>query len=74
MHQKHLMIRKKKSKVPKTKKGLNYIQLSYCSKCRKNSESKNPKNVGTKNGRIMFLSKCSLCNSKKSKLIKEQEA
>ena len=38
--------------------------LSYCLKCRKNKESKNPKVVRTKNGRIMFLSKCSVCNSK----------
>ena len=27
-----------------------------------------------KNGRIMFLSKCALCNNKKWKWIKEQEA
>ena len=27
-----------------------------------------------KNGRIMLLSKCAVCNSKKSKLCKEQEA
>ena len=45
--------------------------LPYCLKCRKNTESKNPKVVKTKNGR-MFLSKCTVCNSKKSKLIKEQ--
>ena len=48
--------------------------LSYCLKCRKNRESKNPKAVRTKNGRIMFLSKCVVCDSKKVKFIKEQEA
>ena len=48
--------------------------LSYSLKCRKNTESKNPKVVRTKNGRIMLLSKCSLSNSKKSKFLKEQEA
>ena len=32
--------------------------LSYCLKCRKNTESKNPKVARTKNGRIMVLSKC----------------
>ena len=47
---------------------------SYCWKCRKNTESKNPKVVRTKNERIMILSKCSVCNSKKSKFLKEQEA
>ena len=47
--------------------------LSYRLKRRKNTESKNPKVVRTKNGRIMLLSKCSVCNSKKSKFLKEQE-
>ena len=45
--------------------------LSYCLKCRKNTESKNPKVVRTKNRRIMLLSKFSLYNSKKSKFFKE---
>ena len=31
--------------------------LPYCLKCRKNTESKNPKIVRSKNGRIMLLSK-----------------
>ena len=48
--------------------------MPYCLKCRKNTESKNPKVVRTKNGRIMLLSKCEVCDSKKSKFIKEQEA
>ena len=47
---------------------------SYCLKCRKNTESKNPKVATTKNGRIMLLSECVVCDSKKSKFIKEQEA
>ena len=50
--------------------------LYCCLKCRKNTESKNPKVVKkTKNGRRrMLLLKCAVCNSKKSKFIKEQEA
>ena len=48
--------------------------LSYCLKYRKNTESKNPQVVRTKIGRIMLLSKCAKCDSKKSKFIKEQEA
>ena len=49
--------------------------LVYCLKCRKkNTESKNPKVVRTKNGRIMLLSKCEVCDSKRSKFIKDQEA
>ena len=39
-----------------------------------NIESKNLKVVKTKNGRIMLFSKYAVCNSKKSKFIKEQEA
>ena len=37
--------------------------LSYCLKWRKNTERKNPKVVRTKNGRIMLLSECAVCNS-----------
>ena len=36
--------------------------LLYCLKCRKNTESKNPKVVNTKNGRLMLSSKCKVCD------------
>ena len=32
-----------------------------------------PKVVRTKNGRIILLSKCAVCDTKKSKFIKERE-
>ena len=48
--------------------------LYYCLKFRKNTESKNPKVAKTKNGRIMLLSKCAVCDSKILKFIKAQEA
>ena len=48
--------------------------LSYCLKCRKNTESKNPKVVKTKNRRMKILSKCAVCDSKKLKFISEQQA
>ena len=48
--------------------------LLYCLKCRKKTESKNPKVAKTKNGKIMLLTKCAVYESKKSKFIKEQEA
>ena len=48
--------------------------LLYCLKYRKYTESKNPKVAKTKIGRIMLLSKYEVCNSKKSKFIKQQEA
>ena len=46
----------------------------YCLKCRKNTESKSPKVAKAKNGRTVLLSKCAVCDSNKSKFIKEQEA
>ena len=48
--------------------------LPYCLKCKKNTESINPTVSGTSNGRTMILSKCAICGSKKSKLIKNQES
>ena len=44
---------------------------SYCLSCKKDI---NPKIVRTKNNRLMILSKCAICNNKKSRFIKEQEA
>ena len=47
---------------------------SYCLKCKKkNTESINPKVSKTSNGRTMVLSKCAICDSKKSRFIKNQE-
>ena len=48
--------------------------LSYCLKCKKNTESINPKVLKTTNGKTMILSKCAICSSKKPKFIKEQQA
>ena len=48
--------------------------LSYCFKCRKNTESINPKVSKTTNGKAIILSTCAMCGSKKSKFIKKQEA
>ena len=47
---------------------------SYCSKCKKNTENINPKVSKTSNGRTMLLSNFAICNSKKSRFIKNQEA
>ena len=47
--------------------------LSYCLKCRKNIESINPKVSKTSNGKTIILSKCAVCDSKKSNFIKEQQ-
>ena len=48
--------------------------LSYCLKCRKNTAKKNPivaKNG--KNGWIMLLSKCAVCDSKNQNLSKSKK-
>ena len=46
---------------------------SYCLKCRKDTENINPRVSKTSNGRTMVLSKCAICDSKKSRFIKNQE-
>ena len=48
--------------------------LSYCLKCKKNTESIDPKVSATSNGKTIILSKCAICDSKNSKFIKKQEA
>ena len=45
--------------------------LSYCLKCRKKAESKNPNVVKTKSGRIRHLSCCEVFKSKNTDLSKE---
>ena len=48
--------------------------LSYCLKCRKNTESKNPSVAMPYKRKPMLLSKFVVCDSKRSTFIKEQEA
>ena len=45
--------------------------LWYCLKFRKNTDIKNPKVVKSNKGRIMPSWKCTVCDSKKSRFIKE---
>ena len=44
---------------------------SYCLSCKKDTENINPKIVRTKNNRLMMLSKCVICNNKKSRFISQ---
>ena len=48
--------------------------LSYCLKCKKNTESINPRVSKRTNRKTMTLSKCAICGNKKPNIIKEQEA
>ena len=47
---------------------------SYCLKCKKYTKNINPQVSSTSNGKMMILSKCAICGSKKSRFIKNQEA
>ena len=47
---------------------------SYCLKCRKNTENINPRVSKTSNDKTTLSSKCTKCDSKKTRFIKNQEA
>ena len=47
---------------------------TYCVKCKKDTENIDPKMFRTKNNRLIVQSKCPLCEIKKSRFVKEQEA
>ena len=47
---------------------------SYCLKWKKYTKIINPQVSSTSNGKMMILSKCAICGSRKSKFIKKQEA
>ena len=48
--------------------------LTYCVKCRKDTENIDPNMIRTKNNRLIMQSKCPVCGIKKSRFVKEQEA
>ena len=43
---------------------------SYCLKCRKDTENRNPRVSNSSNGKAMRLSKCETCGSKNRDLLK----
>ena len=47
---------------------------SYCLKCKNDTENINPSVSNTSNGKTVLLAKCAKCGSKKSRVIKNQEA
>ena len=46
--------------------------LSYCLKCKQNTESINPNISVTSNGKTMILSKCAICDAKNQNLLKNK--
>ena len=47
---------------------------TYCVKCKKDTETIDPKIFKTIYNRLIMQSKCSVCKNKKSRFVKEQDA
>ena len=47
---------------------------TYCLTCKKDTDNIDPKMFKTKNNSLLMQSKCSVCNNKNSRFIKEQDA
>ena len=47
---------------------------TYCLVCKKNTDNINSKMIKTRNNKLMLKSQCSVCENKKSRFIKKQEA
>ena len=47
---------------------------TYCLVCRKYTKNNNPKIVRNRQNRLMIQTNCATCDSKKSRLVKEQQA
>ena len=45
---------------------------TYCLSCKKDTGNINPKIIKTKTNRKMMLSRCSICNNKKSTFVSEE--
>ena len=51
-----------------------YKMESYCLKCKRYTKNIDPKVSSTSNNRLIILSKCPICASKRSKYVIQQEA
>ena len=45
--------------------------ITYCLSCKKNTKNIDPKVIKTKNNKRVIISRCSVCNSKKSIFISQ---
>ena len=50
-----------------------YKMESHCLKCKKDTKNMDPEVSSTSNGRVMILSKCAICGSKKYRFIKQKD-
>ena len=48
--------------------------ITYCLNCKTDTSNIDPKMVKTKNNRLLMQSKCSVCETKNSRFVKEQDA
>ena len=48
--------------------------MTYCLKCKTNTENIDPRVVRTKNNKLLMQSQCTDCKNKKSRFVKEQDA
>ena len=48
--------------------------ITYCLKCKINTKNIDAKMIKTKNSRVILSSKCTVCGSKNSRFMKEQES
>ena len=60
--------------VDKRKKVVIIKKVTYCLKCKRNTEIKDTEMIKTKNGRLALSSKCGIGGKKKLRFMKEQEA
>ena len=47
------------------------LAITYCLSCKKDTRNINPKVIKTKNNKRVIISRCSICNNKKSIFISQ---
>ena len=45
--------------------------ITYCLSCKKDTKNVDPKEIKTKNNKRVIISRCSICNNKKSTFISQ---
>ena len=50
------------------------MKTTYCVKSKKDDDNIDPRMFITKSNRLLMQSKCSVCENKKSRFVKEKEA
>ena len=61
------------TKISYARNKISYTMLTYCLKCKKDTDNVNLMVIQRKNGRTMLLSKCAICGNKKSRFKKNKK-